>query len=99
MFRAQFFDTHRSLLKFENKLNRATAGRVWEQSEAEYDTTSHHDNLLVLVPRVVVQEDGILQPSGMPILTLAKTVNVANVVESMEVGLRYGQSYWKNELS
>ena len=74
------------------------AGGVPKQTEEEYSTSSHRDNLLVLVPRVVVDDDGILQPSGMPILTLAKTVYIANELDSMEVGLRYGQTYWKNEL-
>ncbi|MGK3758105.1 MAG: hypothetical protein ACI8RD_010419, partial [Bacillariaceae sp.] len=75
------------------------AGGVPKQTEEEYNTSSHRGNLLVLVPRVVVNDDGILQPSGMPILTLAKTVYIANDLDSMEVGLRYGQAYWKNELS
>lgn len=71
---------------------------VKKQTEEEYDTACHRDNLLVLVPRVMIKDDGILQPIGMPILTLAKTVNISNVMESMEVGLRYGREYWANEL-
>lgn len=72
------------------------AGGKQGQSEEEYDVASNKHNLLVLVSNVVVR-DGILEPSGMPILTLSKTVGIANVNESIEVGLRYGVSYWKNE--
>jgi len=71
---------------------------VTKQTEEEYDIACYRDNLLVLVPRVMIKDDGILQPIGMPILTLAKTVNVTNVMESMEVGLRYGREYWVDEL-
>ncbi|KAG7365345.1 hypothetical protein IV203_038548 [Nitzschia inconspicua] len=67
-------------------------------SKEEYDTASDDNNLLVLVPRVVVRENGMLEPSGMPILTLAKTIVVANTDYAMEVGLRYGHAYWRNEV-
>lgn len=73
------------------------AGGIQGQREEEYDTSAERDNLLVLVPNVTVNDDGVLQPAGMPILTLAKSVHVRNVDESMEVGLRYGNAYWKNE--
>ena len=73
------------------------AGGARGQTEEEYSTSSDLDNLLVLVPRVAVGDDGVLQPNGMPILTLAKSVYVGNVEGSMEVGLRYGDSYWRNE--
>jgi 8-oxo-dGTP pyrophosphatase MutT (NUDIX family) len=66
------------------------------QTAEEYDASAHLNNLLVLVPKVTVK-DGVLQPTGMPILTLAKSVNIGNVEESIEVGLRYGDAYWKNE--
>ena len=66
------------------------------QTAEEYDASAHLNNLLVLVPKVTVK-DGVLQPTGMPILTLAKSVNIGNVAESIEVGLRYGDAYWKNE--
>jgi hypothetical protein len=70
----------------------------WSMSKEDYDAASHENNLLVLVPRVRVQrEDGVLEPSGMPILTLARTIVVANTDLPMEVGLRYGQAYWQNE--
>ena len=75
------------------------AGGIQGQTEEEYDASSHRDNLLVLVPRVAVNDDGVLEPDGMPILTLAKSIRVGNVMESMEVGLRYGDSYWKNEFA
>jgi len=75
------------------------AGGIQGQIEEVYDTTSNRDNLLVLVPRIEMNDNGILQPNGMPILTLCKSVSVANDAESMEVGLRYGHSYWKNGLS
>jgi hypothetical protein len=68
-------------------------------SKEEYDVASHQNNLLVLVPRVVVRDDGMLEPTGMPILTLAKTIVVSNTDMPMEVGLRYGQSYWQNEIA
>jgi 8-oxo-dGTP pyrophosphatase MutT (NUDIX family) len=73
------------------------AGGNNRQTEEEYDASAHLNNLLVLVPRVAVDDAGVLQPTGMPILTLAKSVNIGNVVESIEVGLRYGDAYWKNE--
>lgn len=73
------------------------AGGMVGKTEEEYDSSSDRDNILVLVPRVAVNDDGVLEPSGMPILTLAKSVFIGNVVDSMEVGLRYGDLYWKKE--
>lgn len=75
--------------------NDLAGGKV--MSKEEYDAESEAINLLVLVPRVAKKENGLLEPSGMPILTLAKTVVVANTESSMEVGLRYGQAYWSDE--
>jgi hypothetical protein len=75
--------------------NDLAGGRT--MSKEEYDSASHEKNLLVLVPRVVVRQDGMLEPSGMPILTLAKTIVISNTGLPMEVGLRYGQAYWQNE--
>ena len=72
------------------------AGGSSTQAEGEYGTSSDNNNLLVLVPRVTVNADGILEPEGMPVLTLAKSVYIGNVDQSMEVGLRYGDMYWKN---
>ena len=65
----------------------------------DYGTSSDNNNLLVLVPRVTVNTDGVLEPDGMPVLTLAKSVYIGNVDESIEVGLRYGDMYWKNTSS
>ena len=75
------------------------AGGNSGQTTEEYSATSDCNNLLVLVPRVTVNDDGVLQPTGMPILTLASSVHIGNVGESMEVGLRYGDSYWKTAFS
>jgi 8-oxo-dGTP pyrophosphatase MutT (NUDIX family) len=75
------------------------AGGERGQTEGGYDAASERNNLLVLVPRVTVNDDGVLEPTGMPILTLAQSVYVGNVGESMEVGLRYGDSYWSRESS
>jgi len=73
------------------------AGGIPGQTSEEYDAMSDDTNTLVLVPRVEVNDDGIVEPSGMPLLTLSKSVYVGNADESMEVGLRYGFSYWNND--
>ncbi len=75
------------------------AGGIAGQTAEEYGASSDKKNILVLVPKVTVTEDGVLEPTGMPILTLAQSVYIGNVDESMEVGLRYGASYWKNGFS
>ena len=75
------------------------AGGISGQTAEEYDASSDQKNILVLVPKVIVTEDGVLEPTGMPILTLAQSVYIGNVDESIEVGLRYGASYWKNGFS
>jgi hypothetical protein len=74
--------------------NDLAGGRT--MTKEEYDEASYQNNLLVLVPRVVKRGDGMLEPSGMPILTLAKTIVVSNTDLPMEVGLRYGPAYWIN---
>ncbi len=75
------------------------AGGFNGKTAEEYGTSSDQNNILVLVPKVAVNDDGVIEPTGMPILTLAQSVYIGNVDESMEVGLRYGASYWKNESS
>ncbi|KAL3911160.1 MAG: hypothetical protein SGARI_001776, partial [Bacillariaceae sp.] len=72
------------------------AGGV-QRTKEEYDNASSEANLLVLVPRIEVKENGIIEPSGMPVLTLAKTIFVANTDVPMEVGLRYGAAYWNSD--
>jgi hypothetical protein len=67
-----------------------------QTTKDEYDAKSSEANLLVLVPRVEMKENGMIEPSGMPILTLAKTIFVANTDSPMEVGLRYGAGYWNS---
>jgi hypothetical protein len=67
-----------------------------QRSAEDYSSLSDERNMLVLVPRVVLSDDGILEPQGMPLLTMSKTIVVANVDSPMEVGLRYGHDYWAN---
>ena len=67
-----------------------------QRSAEDYSSISDERNMLVLVPRVVLSDDGILEPQGMPLLTMSKTIVVANTDSPMEVGLRYGHDYWVN---
>ena len=61
-----------------------------------YEELSEQSNLLVLVPRVALK-NGILEPAGMPVLTMSRSVLIGE--ELMEIGLTYGSFYWTNSKS
>mmetsp|Transcript_3233 Transcript_3233/g.4812 ORF Transcript_3233/g.4812 Transcript_3233/m.4812 type:complete len:447 (+) Transcript_3233:50-1390(+) len=76
-----------------------------DSDDKTYETDSEGKNLLVIVPRVRAvthknSDDNItlLEPYGMPIFTLARSVLITNE-EPMEVGCNYGFNYWQEYCS